>query len=191
MKLAELLEFLAVTSSTFQSQLMIDVPITICTAQLPARSALTLSLWLNLWTWQDCLNMQLIIDAQREAEVLLTPICSPDWAAGLSWCCWWDSWSWWWWVWWSWPAVAEACSKLQEPASATLWIAGKQTSWARQARNKIRNSKYVLRQRQYVHSWTLKKPEKCSRRLSQKSMYLVCTSTYWYTLLYNWKSMYF
>ncbi len=40
MKLAGLLKVLAVTSATFQSQLMVNVPISICTAQLQARSAL-------------------------------------------------------------------------------------------------------------------------------------------------------
>ncbi len=53
-------------------------------------------------------------------------------------------------------------------AWAAAWIAGKQTGWAGQAHNKIRHSKYVLRQSKYVHGCNIKKGEKSCTRLRKK-----------------------
>ncbi len=53
--------------------------------------------------------------------------------------------------------------------------------------NRIRNSRYVLSDDQYIHRCTIQKSKKYSTQLSTK----VCTGTNRYTLVYDLKSMYF
>jgi hypothetical protein len=56
--LAGLLELFAFTFSTFISQLMVNVPITIWHCSTSGQiSSFVLSLWLNLWTWLDFLTI--------------------------------------------------------------------------------------------------------------------------------------
>ena len=54
----------------------------------------------------------------------------------------------------------------------------KQTGWARQARNRSRNSNYVLSQNQYVHGMYRLEMKENWYTIEQNSTYSVRTGTY-------------
>ena len=61
----------------------------------------------------------------------------------------------------------------------------KQTGWARQARNRIRKSKYVLSQNQYVHGMYRLEMKETWNKIEKNSTYLVRTGTYRVVLIYS------